>query len=209
MINVLIADHQTFTREGVISVLSTSSDIQIAGTATTLAELEQLFTLFRPEVIIIDHHFSPYFTIKDFKKNYPQFESAHILIFSNRQSRSEILDVVEHGVKNYICKECSREELINAIYATARDEQFFCQNTLQELFGNKVSLKKEDEGPALTSREAEIVRLIAEGMANREIAEKLFLSIHTVRTHRKKIIKKLGFTFKNASELVFLLEYLN
>ncbi len=209
MINVLIADHQTFTREGVISVLSTSSDIQVVGTATSLTELEQLFTQFKPEVIIMDYYFSPYITIQDFKKNHAQFKSAHILAFSNRQSKSEILDVIEQGVKNYICKECSRDELIMAIYATAKGEQFFCKNTLQELFGDRLPKKKDDNGPMLTFRETEIVRLIADGMANRDIAEKLFLSIHTVKTHRKNIIKKLGFTFKNASDLVFLLDYLN
>lgn len=205
MINVLIADNQILTREGLIAILSGSKDIDIIGSASTLDALEHLLVTTRIEVIILDiQHFS----ISDIQ-HIRSLHTVNILILSNRQHKNEILQVIEHGIKNYIFKESGAQEINDAIYATAKGEQFFCERTMQTLFGHKLPAKKVDGMPLLSSREAEIIHMIAEGMANKDIAEKLYLSIHTIKTHRKNIIKKLGFTFKHASELILLLSYLN
>lgn len=205
MINLLIADNQILTREGLIAILSDYRNIHIIGSVSTLAELEQLLAGIRPEVIIMDiQHFSVS-EILDIRSRY----NVQILILSNRQHKNEILQAIEHGIKNYIFKECSTQEITDAIHATAKGEQFFCERTMQTLFGHKLPPKKVDGMPLLSYRETEIVQLIAEGMANKDIAEKLYLSVHTIKTHRKNIIKKLGFTFKHASELILLLSYLN
>lgn len=209
MINVILADNQTLTREGVISLLANHKDINIIGIADSTEELKQMIWNYKPEVVIMDHNNGRDFSANDIQNIYAQFDFVHILILSNKQHRNEILEIINHGVKSHISKSCSLVEIVNAIYATARGEQFFCESTMQVLFGNKLPPKKAGGMPLLSSRETEIVQLIAEGNANKEIAEKLFLSIHTIRTHRKNIIKKLGFTFKHASELILLLSYLN
>lgn len=205
MTNVLIADNQILTREGLITILSGCKDIDITGSASTLEELEHLLGNICPDVIILDIQ---YFTASDMQYINSRYH-VNILILSNRQYKNEILQAIEHGIKNYIFKECSTEEIIDAIHATAKGEQFFCEKTMQTLFGHKLPPKKVDGLPLLSHRETEIVHLIAEGLANKDIAEKLYLSIHTIKTHRKNIIKKLGFTFKHASELILLLSYLN
>jgi len=86
-----------------------------------------------------------------------------------------------------------------------RANSFFCKNTFETLFGNKL-IPEQAEVSQLSPRELEIIRLIAEGMTNNEIAEKLYLSFHTVKTHRKNIIKKLGFSFKNTAEFASFIE---
>lgn len=199
MINVLIADNQLLTREGVASILTGISDISISGQVNNRADLAQMIIAYRPDVIIIDHLNS-----SELKKINNHHDLSRVLVLSNKKQKGEILETLGLGIKNYISKECTRQELVHAIYATAQGKQFFCENTLQVLFGNKITGKNIDDTPLLSQRETEIVNLVTEGLTNKEIAEKLFLSIHTVKTHRKNIIKKLGFTFKNATELMLV-----
>lgn len=209
MIRVILADHQTLTREGVITVLSEIDDIDIVGIANSPEELKILIWKLKPNLVIMDHNGGRDYSANDIQNIYALFDFVSILMLSNKQQKNDILEITNHGIKTHISKECSRSELINAVYATARGEQFFCEITMQILFGNKLPPKKVNGMPLLSFRETEIVQLIAEGNANKDIAEKLFLSIHTIKTHRKNIIKKLGFTFKHASELILLLSYLN
>jgi DNA-binding NarL/FixJ family response regulator len=205
LIDVLIADNQTLTREGVKATLANIVDINIIGTATYAIELEQLLIARKPRVIILDPNYNQRFTAADIKHIKLKHSSTRVLVLSNRQSREEIQTLIDLGIKNYVFKECSREELVHAIYSAAKGEQFFCKNTFQTLFGNKLLPEKDDNIPQLSSRETELIHLIAEGLTNKEIADKLFLSVHTIKTHRKNIIKKLGFSFKNTTELAQLL----
>jgi DNA-binding NarL/FixJ family response regulator len=199
-INVLIADNQILTREGVAAVLSLVNDIHIIGSASNPDELGRLITAFNPDVIIMDYHFAHNFKILDLNKTQSQVNIQQLLILSNGQQKSEILKIINLGIKNHLFKDCSGEELILAVYAVAKGEDFFCQGTIHALLENELALTTNNL-PLLSPRETEIVHLIADGLANKEIAEKLFLSIHTIKTHRKNIIKKLGFTFKNAAGL--------
>jgi len=202
MIRVLIADSQILTREGIRSMLSDILDIKVVGCARSSVELEQVITQLAPQVIIIDHDYDTKFTAEDIKNVYLKHANIRMLVLSNRTPRNKITDTISLGIKNYVFKECSREELVTAVYKTANGEQYYCPNTFETLFGSKLLPKREDSVNTLSSRETEIIQLIAAGMTNKEIAEKLFLSIHTVKTHRKNIIKKIGFTFKNASDLM-------
>lgn len=209
MIKVLLADNQILTREGVKSVLSDHEGIEVLGSAGSPEELKRMLWALKPDVIIMDHNYGHDYSANDIQNICAAFDFARILILSNRQHKNDILEIINHGIKNYVCKESTVEELLDAIHATARNEQYYCRKTQETLFGHKLPARKADGTPLLSYRETEIIQLIAEGKANKEIAEKLFLSVHTIKTHRKNIIKKLGFTFKHASELIFLLSYIN
>jgi DNA-binding NarL/FixJ family response regulator len=206
LINILLADNQILTREGIKAMLANILDINIAATAAYPIELEQLIIANQPGVVVLDPHVGSRFTAENVRHILEKHQDLHVLILSNRQSREQIQEMLALGIKNYVFKECSREELVYAIYATAKGEQFFCKNTFETLFGNKLLPEKTDPLPQLSSRETELIYLIAEGLTNNEIAEKLFLSVHTIKTHRKNIIKKLGFNFKNITELALLLQ---
>lgn len=199
MIDILIADNQELTREGIKMVLSGRADLRIAGQAVDIAELEEQIKALKPQVVIIDHNYRDHFNADDIKAVHLKFSKSRLLIISNIQNREEILNLIDHGIQNYVFKECSSDELVAAVYATAKGEQFFCGDTLQTIAGD---LPAADEQPNLSIRETEVVQLVAAGLTNKEIAAKLYLSIHTVKTHRKNIIKKLGFTFKNAADLM-------
>ncbi|MCC8424299.1 response regulator transcription factor [Mucilaginibacter sp. UR6-11] len=206
MIEILIADNQTLTREGVKALLATMVDINIAASAAYPIELEKLINTYEPAVVLLDPYYSRRFTVDDVRHIMARYPHVRILILSNRQNREQIQEILDLGIKNYVFKECSREELVYAVYSTAKGEQFFCKNIFETLFGNKLIPEKADTLPQLSSRETELIYLIADGLTNNEIAEKLFLSVHTIKTHRKNIIRKLGFTFKNTAELAALLQ---
>ncbi|HEY0244501.1 MAG TPA: response regulator transcription factor [Mucilaginibacter sp.] len=200
MINIIVADNQPLTREGTMLLLANILDINIIGYSSSVTNLEQQLIQLHPQVVIIDPNINHHFTLKDIKKINSNFDFTRLLVLTNRQSKSKVLETVTLGIKNHLFKDCSHEELIHAIYNCAKGEQFFCKNTFETLFGNKLIAQQAEAIPTLSSRELELVHLIADGMTNKEIAERLFLSIHTVKTHRKNIIKKLGFTFKNTAE---------
>jgi two-component system NarL family response regulator len=197
MIKVLIADNQLLTREGIISILSGITDIKIVGQVKSMIEFEETIDVLEPDVIILDYR-----NADVIKKASKYFDVSRILVISNKQKKNEIQEVIDLGIKNYVSKECRKQELVNAVYAAAKGKQFFCEQVLQILIGNKITGKTTEDVPQLSIREKEIIQLVAEGLTNKEIAGRLFLSIHTVKTHRKNMIRKLGFTFKNAAELM-------
>jgi DNA-binding NarL/FixJ family response regulator len=206
MIDILLVDNQILTQEGIKATISGIIDMRIVGMARSVFELEQVAGKFNPTVIIIDPNYHNNFSTNDIKKISSGFSSSRVLVLTNRHPRNEIQQLLNSGIKNYVFKECSREELIQAIYATAGGKQFYCRHTFETLFGNKLIQEKTTDIPALSPRETELVHLIADGLTNNEIAARLFLSVHTVKTHRKNIIKKLGFTFKNIADIAAVLQ---
>jgi DNA-binding NarL/FixJ family response regulator len=205
MITVLLADNQALTREGTIALLTPVKDIKVMAIADTVAELKNLQQQHNAQVIVMDH----YFDIGGITELANYFSPAAIVILSNSQQRAEVQELIDSGIKNHVSKACDADELVDAIYAAARGDEFTCVKISRILYGSEQPAIKTDSISQLSSREAEIVHLIAEGLPNKDIAEKLFLSVHTVKTHRKNIIKKLGFSFKNAAELILVLGSLN
>lgn len=209
MIDIVIADNQALTREGIISVLTPLKDVHLLGCATTPDLLNQMIRDHEPKVVIIDYDFDHNFGPEEVKNISARFNFTNVLVVSNNQNRGTIMQIIDGGVKNHVSKYCPADDFIEAVYATANGVEYFCDSTSKILFGDKESLHLAENTPPLSSRETEIIHLIAKGLTNKDIADKLYLSVHTIKTHRKNIIKKLGFTFKNAAELVMLIGYLN
>ena len=205
MINIIIADNQTLTREGIKHLLDDILDVRITGYAGNVAELEKLVTQ-NTRLLIIDPFYNQRFTLSNISDIVTGFDHMKVMILTNRQHKTDLQKIIDMGIRNIVFKECSREELVNGLYNSANGDQFFCRNTYEALFGSKLVAEKEEVMPELSSRETELIHLIANGLTNKDIAEKLFLSIHTVKTHRRNIIKKLGFTFKNIADISSYIE---
>ena len=130
-----------------------------------------------------------------------EFKDQKIMIISEVKNESLVLQILEKGVQGYLTYSCDENEIVHAIFAISRGEKFYCNKVLDIVF-NKHLYKKEVEScdpTTLTVRELEIARMIAKGESNKDVAEKIHLSPHTVHTHRKNIMKKLG--VRSASEL--------
>lgn len=152
------------------------------------------------DLIIIDPFSSENFTLKgtlDLREKRP---NQKILIISETNQSEKVLNVLEKGIQGFLTKQCDEDEITHAVFAIAKGEKFYCNKVLDIILNKQFSKEEEDcAATMLTERENEITTLVASGLTNKEIGEKLCLSHHTVHTHRKNILKKLG--VKSVSEL--------
>lgn len=208
MINpiVFIADAHKLTSEGIKSILANKTDARVTAEAVNSAGLRAQFASAQPDVVIIDCFIPGYFSIEDiaFIKN--QAPETGILVITTNKNKEDVLRVLDYGVNSYLLKECDEEEVINAVNATATGRKFFCGKVMDAIL-EKVTHKCAPDSVcnhchavALSEREEEIIRLIADGLTTKEIAVKLNLSFYTISTHRKNVFKKLR--IRNSSELI-------
>ena len=121
-----------------------------------------------------------------------------IVAITPEQSAQTLVNALRSGVKSYIKKDCDSGEIIDSIRETYRGNKFFCGQILETIRNASINVDDIDfeafscEPVSLSERESEIITLIAEGLTNIQIAESLFLSNHTINTHRKNIMGKLG-----------------
>jgi DNA-binding NarL/FixJ family response regulator len=194
---IIIADSNQLIRSGLNAVLSQYSDFEMLGQAASESQLLEVMESFTPDIILID------FAARDFSvdviprclKLAPR---ARIVAITGEQSGMTIVTALRAGVVSYIKKDCDIHEIVESVRETASGGRFFCGQILETL--RKEAIVVDDLGivdyncepVSISEREMEVIKLIAEGYTNNEIADKLFLSPHTVNTHRKNIMQKLG-----------------
>jgi len=199
-ISVFVADSDYLTREGLKHIFSKEDEVDIVGEATNTRELLDKLQKLDCQVVILDYNQPGSFdmnTVKAVKKAAP---NSNLLIISSDSDKRNIYQIISGGVNNFLTKRCSREEILSAVKAAAKGEKFFCKNVLNYILEKSFRSQETKTTIPLTTRELEIVRLIAKGFISKEISTKLNITTHTVYTHRKKILKKLG--LNSASELI-------
>jgi len=194
---LIIADSNLLIRAGLNAVLSQYSDIEICGEAASEGQLLEMVKSFRPDVVLIDFA-AQNFSIDIVPAVLKAIKHVRFIAITGEQSGITIVNALRAGVVSYIKKDCDIHEIVDSVRETASGGRFFCGQILNAI--HKESIDVDDlelteyscEPVNISEREIEIITLIAEGYTNVEIAEKLFLSPHTVNTHRKNILQKLG-----------------
>lgn len=201
MITILIADSQYLIRVGLRNLLSSVRDFDIVGEATHSKELIQLTQKHLPDVIIFDYASEEYFSQEDIEAVKRLSPSTNFLVISADNSKPSIYNAIKLGVISFLTKECDKEEIISAVYATAKSEKFLCHKVI-DIIIEKHMHTDDDNCKAfnLSMRETEIIKLTAKGWTAKTIAGHLFLSTHTVYTHKKNIMKKLK--INSSSEMI-------
>ena len=203
--NVILADSNDLIRIGLRTILSAQRDINISGEATNNDELLEQLNAFGASIVIIDYT-SPGFDINIVPKVQQKYKRVRFLAITPEQSAQTLVDALRSGITSYVKKDCELSEIVNAVSETARGNKFFCGQILEAIQKANIDVNDLDfdsftcEAVILSERENEIIVLIAEGYTNEQIAEQLFLSKHTVNTHRKNIMAKLG--VKNTAGIV-------
>lgn len=192
---IFIVDDHYMVIEGIRSLLQNEKHIEWMGHATNAASCLAFLQRQIPDVILMDINLPDTSGIdlcKEVKEKYP---SIFILGLSTFNQQSFIQKMMDNGASGYVLKNASQKELIEAIEEVAKGKLFLSVEAA-------ASLRKTNTSslPLITRREKEVLVLIAEGMTNGEIAEKLFISISTVDTHRKNLLAK--FQTKNTASLV-------
>ena len=186
-IKVLLVDNHPLVLDGLKKVLETFSHIEIVGTAgLALAGLE-IARETQPSVVLMDINMpklNGIDAIELFKRELPK---CRVVMLSMHDTREYISSSVLRGAAGYVLKDVPTEEIVAAIEAVADGQTYFSSGVREAL----VEPKLADAG-LLTSRERDVLLLIAEGKSNREIAQSFNASVATVETHRKNLKKKLG-----------------
>ncbi len=202
---IILADSNELVRVGMRTVLNNESNIQIVGEATSSEMLLSLVVNFGTDIVLIDYT-SPGFSIDIIPKVISKFPNVKFVAITPEQSAQTLVDALRSGVKSYVKKDCDISEIINSVKETANGNKFFCGQLLETIQRAHINVEDIDfesfscEPVLLSERENQIIVFIAEGKTNAQIAETLFLSNHTVNTHRKNIMAKLG--VKNTAGIV-------
>lgn len=203
--NIVLADTNELIRLGIRVLLNSELTCEIVGEASTSPELLEIIESFDVDVVIMDFT-SAGFDIDDISVVKREFPKIRMLAITPEQSAQVLVDALRSGVTSYVKKDCSFPEILEAVKETYDENKFFCGTILETI--QEANLNIDDieldafscEPVMISKREGEIITLIAEGNTNSQIAEKLFLSGHTVNTHRKNIMAKLG--VKNTAGIV-------
>lgn len=192
---IFIVDDHYMVIEGIRSLIEHEQYIEWLGHATTAASCISFLHQQLPDVILMDINLPDKSGIDLCKEVVEKYPSIHVVGLSTYNQQSFIEKMINNGASGYILKNATQEELMEAINTVIKGKRFLSFEASQ-------SLRKHDrdDAPILTRREKEVLDLIANGLTNNEVAEKLFISSTTVDTHRKNLLTK--FAAKNTAELV-------
>lgn len=193
-IKVFIVDDHYMVIEGIHSLLQNEKTIEWMGHATNANSCHAFLLKHQPDVILMDINLPDKSGIdlcKEVKEKYP---SVFIIGLSTYNQLSFIQKMMDNGSSGYVLKNATQQELIGAIETVVRGNIYLSIEASQTL------QRKEDTKVILTRREIEVLELIASGMTNAEIAQKLFIGVSTVDTHRKNLLAK--FEARNIASLI-------
>lgn len=196
MIRVLIVDDHTVVRKGLQSLLSSEKyGIEVVGEAGDGNQAVERALELQPDVILMDlqmPHKSGLEAILEIKQQIPR---CRILVLSSFGEDQRVLTAIRSGALGYLLKDSSPDELVSAIHTVALGHLTVPQELSGSLMGiqqDKDTSPKESPASNLTSRELDVLRYLADGASNKEIANQLSLSLTTVRTHVSNILRKLN-----------------
>ena len=205
-IKILIVDDHEVVRDGLKNILLSLNNVSIAGEAANGEDSISLYDSLKPDLVIMDISMPGMNGIEAtriIKENDP---NAKILILTMHDNQEYLNQIIRSGAKGFVLKNTDKEELLDAVKTVAGGENFFSKDISKLIIENYIrSAKDSDKNEGykevpLTKREVEILKCIAEGNSNQEIANKLYISYNTVDTHRKNIMHKLS--IKNTAGLV-------
>lgn len=200
MIHVLIADDHAIVRSGLSFLIDAQEDMQVVGTAADGLEVTYLVERLQPNVVLMDLSMPPgengLSATKKIKKAYPHIQ---ILILTMHDDEEYLYHAFKSGATGYILKNAKDDELLHAIRAVINGERYIHSKVSTKMVREHVESPEQDPEIVdsyylLSNREQEVLPLVAIGYGNKEIADKLFISVKTVEAHKANMMSKLGLT---------------
>ena len=197
-VTVLVADDHPLYREGVVRALSASGQVEIVGEAedgrAALAQIQEHL----PDVALLDYKLPELDGVAVTNAVVRDQLPTRVLLVSAFTDSGVVYQALETGAAGFVSKEARREQIVDAVLACARGENVVPPAVASGLV-SEIRLRKQDERPALTQREQEILKLIAAGKSLPEIAKELYLGLTTVKTHVQHLYEKLGVSDRAAA----------
>ncbi len=196
MIRILLADDQALFREALRMLISAQPDLEVIGEAANGEEAIKLADSFRPDVVLMDLQMPVMNGVAATRHLHSTQPDCHVIALTTFDGDEYVFDCLRAGAVGYLLKDAASENLFAAIRAAARGESFLQPSVTTRVLAEftRLSDRLAHSAPrieSLSDREHEILRLIAKGSTNREIAEALFITEGTVKNHVTNILSKL------------------
>ena len=202
-ISILIVDDHTILRIGIRLLLDNQQDMEIVGETGSGLDALELARELKPRVILLDISLDDVNGLDILRELKNVDENIRVLVLTMHEDESFLLQTLNRGGDGYILKKAADLELISAIRAVNRNEVYIdpplTKSVLRNIYGpsDKGSHKKDREEQPLSNREKEVLKLVAMGYTNKQIANKLLLSIKTIESHKARIKEKLNLSFRS------------
>jgi len=199
MIRVLIVDDQTIVRAGFAALLSAQPDITVVGEAADGLEAVHLAASHRPDVVVMDIRMPGMDGIEATRKLLakPDHAALRVLVLTTFDVDEYVYEALSAGASGFLLKDATADELVSAVRVVARGDSLLAPQVTGRLIREFTRQRRNRPEPhagltTLTARETEVLVLVAGGLSNSEIAERLVVSEHTVKTHLARVFIKLG-----------------
>ena len=189
-ITVLVTDDHAMFAQGVVRSLQEEDDIVVVGTAGSVEEAVAAARMHAPDVVLMDYELPDGTGVDAAERIKAEMPETKVVMVTSYTDETVLVRAIEAGASGYVTKHKVIEEVVSAVRAAAAGEALISPAMLARLLP-KLRPTKRGVGADLTSREIEVLSLLAEGLANQAIADKLVISVHTVRHHVQNIITKL------------------
>jgi len=203
-LRILLADDHIVMRTGLRALLERQSNLEVVGESENGRETVALAASLRPDVVVMDVGMPVLNGIEATQTIVAQYPTIAVVILSMHADESYVMRALKAGARGYLLKDSAAADLMGAIQAISQGKSFFSPKVSRILAEDYVRVLKQkgavDSYDLLTSREREILQLLAEGRTNKEVATALNISPYTVETHRSHILQKLN--LHNSAELV-------
>ena len=194
-VRVLVVDDQELFRRGLIMLLGSDSDIEVVGEASDGITATELAVRTAPDVILLDVRMPRRTGVEACRGIKEAVPSAKIIMLTVSDEEADLYESVKNGASGYLLKDSSIEEVAQAIRVVNEGQSLISPSMAVKLIDDfkQMSKPEREQGPALklTERELEVLRLVAKGLNNREVAKELFISENTVKNHVRNILEKL------------------
>lgn len=201
-IKVLIVDDHKLFRQGLISLMNTRDDlVQVVGEADTGAEAVRLAGLLRPDIVLMDIYMPERNGIEATREIRERYPGIAVVILTSSESDEHLQEAVRLGIAGYLLKNLDGEELFNLLAGIERGEAAMTKAMAARLLKGIARRAMDDERgeEALSERELVVLRLVARGDSNAQIADALSISVNTVKSHLRNILDKLQ--LKNRTQI--------
>lgn len=192
-ISLVLADDHLLFRAGLRSMLEHEGELQIIGEAEDGHAAAQLVERLHPDILLLDISMPGLNGLETMRKLQELQTATRVIILSMHSDRHYVTEAIKAGARGYLLKDSTLEELVVGIRSVMRGDIYLSSRITGVLVNDYVSLSATVSGPSdlLTSREREVLQLIAEGSSTKDVASRLNVSVKTIETHRKRIMDKL------------------
>ena len=195
VLRILLADDHEILRKGLRSLFEAISGWSVCGEADNGEEAVRLAAEMKPDIVVLDIGLRGLNGVEAARQIKAGDSGIEVLIFTMHDSEDLIRETLRVGARGYVLKTDKEQTVIDAVDALAKHKPFFTSTVSQTLLDHLLmSTARSDETSVLSTRECQIVQLLAEGRSNKQIASAMLISVKTVESHRATIMRKLGFT---------------